>query len=87
MYKMDDNMHLRLMANPFKIKGNRDMTIDDIFFSPLKKIMLKYSINHSEYSTILIKIENILQELVIQNIISEIIDKITNECAHKTCHQ
>ena len=82
-----DDMFLRLMANPSKIKTGYEETIDDIFIFPLKKLIDKYPIDPSNYKSILTKIENMLQEytiqLVLNNIITTIEDGSNNQTDYK----
>ena len=75
----NDKLFLHLMKNPFKTKSNNMIINNDNLYNELNKKFRNYDISINTYNILLKKIEIILNEINIQNIINNIITKIENE--------
>ena len=75
----NDNLFLYLMKNPYKTKSNNMIINNDNLYNELNKKFRNYDISINTYNILLKKIEIILNEINIQNIINNIITKIENE--------
>ena len=74
---MDDEI-LRLIANPYKIKKQNIIKNDyyEDIYNLLQKHFNHYDINYNIYNTILNKIENMLIENTIVDILNNIINTL-----------
>ena len=77
--KKNDKLFLHLMKNPYKTKSNNMIINNDNLYNELNKKFRNYDISINTYNILLKKIEIILNEINIQNIINNIITKIENE--------
>ena len=75
----NDKLFLHLMKNPYKTKSNNMIVNNDNLYNELNKKFRNYDISINTYNILLKKIEIILNEINIQNIINNIITKIENE--------
>ena len=75
----NDKLFLHLMKNPYKTKSNNMIINNDNLYNELNKKFRNYDISINTYNILLKKIEIILNEINIQNIINNIITKIENE--------
>ena len=75
----NDKLFLHLMKNPYKTKSNNIIINNDNLYNELNKKFKNYDISINTYNILLKKIEIILNEINIQNIINNIITKIENE--------
>ena len=75
----NDKLFLHLMKNPYKTKSNNIIINNDNLYNELNKKFRNYDISINTYNILLKKIEIILNEINIQNIINNIITKIENE--------
>ena len=75
----NDKLFLYLMKNPYKTKSNNIIINNDNLYNELNKKFKNYDISINTYNILLKKIEIILNEINIQNIINNIITKIENE--------
>ena len=77
--KKNDKLFLHLMKNPYKTKSNNIIINNDNLYNELNRKFKNYDISINTYNILLKKIEIILNEINIQNIINNIITKIENE--------
>tara|TARA_B100000029_G_scaffold330961_1_gene323227 strand:+ start:234 stop:470 length:237 start_codon:yes stop_codon:yes gene_type:complete len=75
----NDKLFLHLMKNPYKTKSNNIIINNDNLYNELNRKFKNYDISINTYNILLKKIEIILNEINIQNIINNIITKIENE--------
>jgi len=75
----NDKLFLHLMKNPYKTKSNNMIINNDNLYNELNRKFKNYDISINTYNILLKKIEIILNEINIQNIINNIITKIENE--------
>ena len=75
----NDKLFLHLMKNPYKTKSNNMIINNDNLYNELNKKFRNYDISINTNNILLKKIEIILNEINIQNIINNIITKIENE--------
>jgi len=74
----NDNLFLHLMKNPYKTKKENIMYTDNLYVELIKKYN-NYEINKNIYMILLKKIEIILTELTIEDIVNNLIQEIENE--------
>ena len=75
----NDKLFLHLMKNPYKTKSNNIIINNDNLYNELNRKFKNYDISINTYNILLKKIEIILNEINIKNIINNIITKIENE--------
>lgn len=75
----NDKLFLHLMKNPYKTKQNNIVINNDNLHNELNQKFKNNDISINTYNILLKKIEIILNEINIQNIINNIITKIENE--------
>ena len=85
--KKNDKLFLHLMKNPYKTKSNNIIINNDNLYNEFKKKFKNYDITINDFNIILKKIEILLNEMTIQNIVNDIIYKIENELTHQTIIQ
>ena len=83
----NDKLFLYLMKNPYKTKSNNIIINNDNLYNEFKKKFKNYDITINDFNIILKKIEILLNEMTIQNIVNDIIYKIENELTHQTIIQ
>ena len=78
-----DDLTFQLLANPTKLKKKdkkkKDITEDDILFMKIKKKYTDMVIFNSDKNKILKKIESILVDITISNIIENLVREIEYE--------
>lgn len=77
-----DNISFKLLANPIKLKRKyigESITEDDILFIKIKKRYIDMLILNSDKNEILNKLESILVNITISNIIDNIVKEIEYE--------
>tara|TARA_B100000902_G_C27222115_1_gene870247 strand:- start:469 stop:693 length:225 start_codon:yes stop_codon:yes gene_type:complete len=71
------NSEYYLLANPNYLKKNkRKTTIDDELFLLLQRKYPEYNFNIEDFDYLILKIENLINEIHIEKIVYELIDTI-----------